>query len=217
MHFVFDFGRVLFRWEPAALLQRVLPHRAPDTASAARWQQAFFQDGEGPLGDWGEFDRGAVDTAELVRRIAARTGLAPAEVQAVVDAVPEVLQPIPESVALLQRLRRPGRAVYYLSNMPAPFADHLERRHGVVRAFDDGVFSARVRLVKPDPAIFDLAARRFGQPPARLLFLDDHAPNVAAARAAGWRALQFHDAVQCERDLRAAGWWPHPAPPDGAA
>jgi len=205
MHFVFDFGRVLFDWQPAALLQRVLPQRVVDETSAAHWvAQVFQQYG----GDWGEFDRGTVTPAELVARIAARTGLGPAEVRAVVDAVPQALQPIPASVALLQRLRRPGRAMFYLSNMPAPFADHLERQHAFVRAFDDGVFSARVRLIKPEPAIFALAAARFGVPPAELLFLDDHAPNVAAARAAGWQALAFSDAAQCERDLRHAGWWP---------
>jgi len=205
VHFVFDFGRVLFDWQPATLLQRTLPQRAVDEASTAHWVAQVFQ---GYGGDWGEFDRGTVTPAELVGRIASRTGLAAAEVQAVVDAVPQALQPIPETVALLQRLRRPGRPMFYLSNMPAPYADHLERTHDFVRGFDDGVFSARVRLIKPEPAIFALAAARFGLPPAELLFFDDHAPNVAAARAAGWQALQFHDATQCERDLRQAGWWP---------
>lgn len=205
MHFVFDFGRVLFDWQPAALLQRTLPQRAVDGASTAHWVAQVFQ---GYGGDWGEFDRGTVTPADLVSRIAGRTGLAAAEVQAVVDAVPQALQPIPASVTLLQRLRQPGRPMFYLSNMPAPYADHLERTHDFVRGFDDGVFSARVQLIKPEPAIFDLAASRFGLPPAELLFLDDHAPNIAAARAAGWQALQFHDATQCERDLRQAGWWP---------
>ena len=208
MHFVFDFGRVLFDWQPTALLQRVLPHRAPDAAAAARWQPAFFQGGDGLNGDWGEFDRGAVTPAELAARIAGRTGLAPDEVRAVVDAVPDALQPIAASVALLQRLRVRGRPMFYLSNMPEPYAGHLERAHAFVRGFDDGVFSARVGLIKPEPAIFALAAQRFGVPPHTLLFLDDHAPNVDAARAAGWQALVFHDAAQCERDLRRAGWWP---------
>lgn len=213
MHFVFDFGRVLFDWQPAALLQRVLPQRAPDAAAAARWQAAFFQGGDGLNGDWGEFDRGTVAPAELAARIARRTGLAPHEVLAVVDAVPGALQPIAASVALLQRLRVPGRPMFYLSNMPAPYAEHLERSHGFVRGFDAGVFSARVGLIKPEAAIFDLAAQRFGVPPHTLLFLDDHAPNVEAARAAGWQALVFADAAQCERDLRAAGWWPAAAEP----
>ena len=205
MHYVFDFGRVLFNWQPEALLQRVLPQRVLDEASAAHWVAQVFQSYGG---DWGEFDRGTVEPGDLVQRISGRTGLTPAEVQAVVDAVPASLQPIPASVDLLQRLQQPGRPMFYLSNMPAPYADHLEREHAFVRAFSDGVFSARVKLIKPDPAIFDMASQRFGVAPAELVFLDDHPANVAAARAAGWQALLFSDAAQAEQDLRASGWWP---------
>ena len=205
MHFVFDFGRVLFDWQPELLLQRLLPQHAFDAASSAHWAAQVFQAYQG---DWGDFDRGTVNPADLVQRIATRTGLAPAEVQRVVDAVPQSLQPIPASLGLLQRLRQPGRPMFFLSNMPAPYADHLEQQHAFVRQFDAGVFSGRVQLIKPEPAIFALAAQRFGVPAGQLLFLDDHRPNVVAARAAGWQALQFHDAAQAERDIRAAGWWP---------
>ena len=205
MHFVFDFGRVLFNWHPEALLQQVLPQRVVDDASAAHWVAQVFQSYGG---DWGEFDRGTVEPGELVQRISQRTGLAPAEVQAVVDAVPAALTPIQPSVDLLHRLRRPGRPMFYLSNMPAPYADHLERSHDFVREFSDGVFSARVKLIKPEAAIFDQSARRFGVPPDQLIFFDDHPANIAAARAAGWQALLFTDAARAEADLRQRGWWP---------
>ena len=38
------------------------------------------------------------------------------------------------------------------------------------------------------------------------MFLDDHEPNVLAARAAGWKALRFEHAAQAEAGLRSAGW-----------
>ena len=63
-------------------------------------------------------------------------------------------------------------------------------------------------MITPEPEIFALSAQRFGVPPSEWVFLDDHLPNVLAARAAGWRALVFTDAAQAERDLRDAGWWP---------
>jgi putative hydrolase of the HAD superfamily len=204
MKFVFDFGGVLFRWRPLVLVQERLPHLATDDASAKQLVAQIFQ---GYGGDWGEFDRGTLDAATLVRRIAARTSLKPADVQAIVDAVPAELQPIDDSVRLLQRLRDADRRLFFLSNMPAPYADHLEREHAFVQWFHDGVFSARVNHVKPQPAIFELAARRFGVPPGELVFFDDHRPNVVAAREAGWNALLFRDAVRCEVELRRLGWW----------
>lgn len=202
MKIVFDFGGVLFNWQPPRLLRREIPHVVHDEASAAHWVRHFFQ---GYEGDWGEFDRGTVSVPELVTRIASRTGLTPHEVQRVVDGVPRELQPIADSVTLLRRLRDDGRALFYLSNMPAPYAEHLERSHDFVGWFRDGVFSARVKLSKPDPAIFDFAAERFGADAAELVFIDDHTPNVETARARGWKAIQFVTAAQTEAELRACG------------
>lgn len=199
---VFDFGRVLFDWQPERLLARVLPRRVHDAASAAHWVDQVFQ---GYGGDWGDFDRGVVEVPELVRRIARRTGLAPAEVQAVVDAVPAALAPLTDTVALLTRLRRGGRPLYFLSNMPAPYAEHLERSHDFLGCFDAGVFSARVRLSKPDPAIYAHAEAHFGRPAAQLYFIDDHAPNIEAARARGWRGHVFTDAGRLAAELGSIG------------
>ena len=177
---VFDFAGVLFHWQPQQLLQQVLPQRASDAASARHWAAQIF---EGYTGDWAEFDRGTVAPADLVQRIARRTGLAPAEVQAVVDAVPLSFQPLAGTVALVAQLHAAGHPLYFLSNMPAPYADHLDRQHGFLRLFRDGIYSARVQLIKPERAIFDLAAQRFGQPPGGLLFFEDVVANVAAAQA----------------------------------
>jgi len=140
-----------------------------------------------------------------VQRIATRTGLAPSEVRAVVDAVPSELQPMPGTVALLRRIHAQGRRLHFLSNMPAPYADHLERTHDFLRCFESGVVSARVGQIKPEPGIFDTAARLFGAAPAELLFIDDVADNVRAARHAGWQALHFIDAHDAATQLRAMG------------
>lgn len=201
--FVFDFAGVLFHWQPHQLLQRCLPQRATDEASARHWEAQIFQ---GYLGDWGEFDRGTVATAELVRRIARRTGLLEPEVQAVVNAVPAELQPMPHTVALLRRLRDAGHALFFLSNMPEPYAAHLEREHAFVDWFDAGLFSSRVHFNKPEPQIFALAAQHFQAEPSSLVFIDDVPVNVQAARHAGWNALHFQNAADCESQLRAHGW-----------
>ena len=101
----------------------------------------------------------------------------------------------------MRRLKGAGHRLFYLSNMPAPYADHLERSHDFFDLFDDGVFSARVQLMKPDPAIFREASRRFGLAPGEMLFVDDVAHNVEAARALGWQALHYRGAAECEAAL----------------
>ena len=200
---VFDLGAVLFAWQPRRMLMREVPHLAPDESRAAHWVQEIFQNYSG---DWGEFDRGTVTVPQLVQRIAQRTGLAAADVLHVVDAVPRELQAMPDSVALLHRLGDAGHRLYFLSNMPLPYAHILQRDNPFFSRFQDGIFSCHVNHNKPEAAIFRLAAARFGSAPHELVFMDDQALNVQAAQALGWCALQFHNAAQATAELRAQGW-----------
>lgn len=198
MKIVFDFAGVLFRWHPGNMLRREVPHLAHDEQSARHWKGEIFQAWEG---DWAEFDRGRVEVPELVQRIARRTGLADADVLRVIEAVPHELQPAADTVAWLGELRAQGRELFFLSNMPEPYAARLERENPFLGWFDDGIFSARVHHIKPERAIFELAAERFKARPAELIFLDDHAPNVEMARSLGWRAVHFSTAAQARREL----------------
>jgi len=203
MRIVFDFAGVLFHWQPLELLKRELSAWATDDITTRRLAEDIFQ---GYGGDWAEFDRGTVEVPELVRRIAARTGLPLRSVQDVVEAVPAELQPMPDTVALLRRLHAAGHALHFLSNMPRPYAEHLEREHDFIGCFESGVFSAHVQQIKPEPRIYATAAQRFETPPAQLLLIDDVLANVQAARQAGWQALRFSGAADCEAQLREHGF-----------
>ena len=202
MRLVFDLGGVVFRWRPDDFLTRLLPARAPNAAAARALASTFFQSFGG---DWGEFDRGCIEVDALASRIAARIGFTLDEVRLVIDAIPDELQPMPGTVDLLCRLYAGGRPLFFLSNMPLPYAAHLESAHDLFGCFEGGVFSSRVGLIKPEPAMFAHAARAFGAQPSELVLIDDIQGNVEAARAAGWRALRFDDAAQCAMDLAAIG------------
>ncbi|MDP4301954.1 HAD family hydrolase [Leptothrix discophora] len=201
-HLIFDFGAVVFRWQPVELVRAVMPEHAPDDAVARGLVDRIFK---GYTGPWGRYDLGTIEVPELVDALAAQTGLPAAAMQRLVDAVPDALAPLPETVAWLDRLRAAGHRLFYLSNMPADIATQLEARHAFLRHFEHGVFSSRVHLSKPDPAIFRLALERFGIAAQDTIFLDDHRANVDAARALGLHAVQFEQVAQAEAALRAAG------------
>jgi len=55
------------------------------------------------------------------------------------------------------------------------------------------IISGQEGLMKPDPAIFELACQRFGFGPGEALFVDDSSTNVAAARAVGFHVHHFTD------------------------
>lgn len=205
MNVVFDFGGVLFDWQPHEFLARLLPELTP-TPEAARALAADFFEGWG--GDWAAFDRGTIEPEALAQTIARRTGLAVHDTRKVIDGVPHELQPVAGTVALLHRLHAAGHGLYYLSNMPESYAQHLQAKHGFLRLFRDGVFSARVKLIKPEPAIYAHALAAFDIAAEHTLFIDDVAHNTDAARAAGWQAVHFQDPTQCERELVGRGLLP---------
>ena len=199
---VFDLGGVVCRWRPDEFLPRLLPDRAPDPAATRALVAAFF---EGFGGDWAEFDRGRIDAAPLAERIAARTGLRLDEARRVIDAIPDELQPLPDTEALLRRLHADGHRLVFLSNMPRPYAQHLETAQPVLQLFEGGVFSSRIGTIKPEPALFAHAAATFGRAPPTLLLIDDNDANVRAAQALGWSAIRFESAAQCAAELARAG------------
>jgi putative hydrolase of the HAD superfamily len=201
-HIVFDFGGVVFQWRPHEVLRRTLPHRVVDEAAAHQLVADFFQNYSG---DWGSFDRGTIEIPELAPRIAERLGFELGEVRAVIDAIPGELEAQADTVELLHRLHDRGHRLYFLSNMPEPYAVHLESTHEFFSRFTDGVFSSRVKLIKPEPEIFEVATRRFGIEPSQTVFIDDMAKNVEIARAHGWHAIQFLNARQVEAEIEALG------------
>lgn len=198
---VFDFGAVLFNWRPDLLVAEQFPKLAASPQAARALARDIFHHH-----DWQSFDRGVLELDQVIARTARRLVLPHQGMSTFMSGIGERLTPIPESLALLTRLRlRRERSddvrLYFLSNMPAPFARVLERRHEFLRWFDGGVFSGDVQLTKPDPAIYALLEARYGLEPARTVFLDDLAQNVAIAQARGWRGVLFESAAQAEPEL----------------
>jgi putative hydrolase of the HAD superfamily len=202
---VFDFGAVLFQWKPLDLLRHTVPELAADEAAARALAAQIFESFT-PASDWALFDLGQLDEAALATRIARRTGATEPQVRRVIDAIPPHLVAQPASVALFRELKAAGHRMFYLSNMPAPYATSLERHNDFIAEFDDGIFSGRVGLMKPNAPIFELAVQRFGLVPAHTVFIDDHAGNIEAARTLGWQGVQFQSAAQTAAALRDGGW-----------
>jgi putative hydrolase of the HAD superfamily len=202
---VFDFGGVLFNWQPLVLLQQVMPEHARNDAEAAALAQTVFQSFL-PGSDWAEFDRGTAEWPEVRERIVMRTGLPADDLQRLMEAIPPHLLPMADTVAWLERLAASGTRLHFLSNMPAPYAAFLQREHAFLSHFQSGIFSCDVKQIKPDADIFHTAAETFGIDPSRTVFIDDNVHNIKTARELNWRAVRFVDAAQCEAELLALGW-----------
>lgn len=95
----------------------------------------------------------------------------------------------------LQEVRK-TRKVALLSNA-WPDARHVFGNvFGLTTLADTMILSYEEGLAKPDRRIYDLAAKRLGLPHASIVFIDDYAPNVSAARASGMHGVLFETREQ---------------------
>jgi putative hydrolase of the HAD superfamily len=115
------------------------------------------------------------------------------------------MEPAAASLAVVHALRRGGYGVHLGTNQERYRAAHMREVLGYDALFDVSCYSCELGAAKPDLAFFTEAARRIGAQPPAILFIDDTAQNVAAARVAGLTAEQWclsdgHDVL---RDLLA--------------
>jgi putative hydrolase of the HAD superfamily len=206
---VFDFGEVLFSWNPPALIKQFFPELATSEQAAATLGKQIFGHP-----DWLSFDQGLLSLEQIMQQTTARLGLPAASVEALMAHQGERLQPIAGNVELLRQLaakrdaalangQTPPFRLYFLSNMPAPYSRVLEQRHAFIGWFDGGVFSGDALLVKPDAAIFQLLQTRHALEPAHTVFIDDSALNTQAASALGWTGLHLPTPSDLPRLLTA--------------
>lgn len=192
---VFDLGGVLVDWNPRYLYRQLFPGDAAGMEAflAGVCTQA-----------WNERqDRGrpfAEGVAELSLRHPDRAELIAAYDHRWEDML---AGPIAGTVALLDALAAAGRPLYALTNWSAEKFPIARRRFGFLDHFAGIVVSGEVGLIKPEPAIFEHLCRSHGLEPERTVFIDDSQPNVEAAAALGFRALQFRSSDQLMIDLAA--------------
>ena len=189
---IFDFGGVLVTWRPQEIFDSF--YAEPALREALRLH-AFQHD------DWLDMDRGTLDEVTVATRCAARMARPESELRALFDHVRAALTPIEPTVALLHELRGRGFKLYGLSNMSATIFAYLHGRHDFFKLFDGIVVSAAVKLLKPEPAIYEHLRDRFELDFAESVFIDDMARNVESARSVVLPAIQFTTTDQVRREL----------------
>ena len=110
-----------------------------------------------------------------------------------------------DSVVILKALLARGHDVTLLTNFAADTFREAQRRFPFLADGRGATVSGEVRLIKPDPAIYEHHTRSFALTPSATLFIDDSPKNVEAARAHGWKAEIFVSPEKLRDDLRGYG------------
>jgi len=92
-----------------------------------------------------------------------------------------------------------------LNNEARETNEYRFRHFGLWNYFRVALTSCYLGQRKPEPVIYQRALDILGRPAERILFIDDREDNVAAATAAGMKALHFQGADALRRDMQRLG------------
>ncbi len=180
----------------------------PDQGVRARWEArlGLVQGGiDGRVGDvWRDGSLGRHSEAEVRQSLGALLGMDQAQVDAFMcDLWDEYLGTLnAELAAYVAGLRQRYRTAL-LSNSFVGAREREQERYGFAALADLIVYSHEVGVAKPEPRIYELTWERLGIQPAEMIFVDDVAPNVDAARALGIRGVLFRDTAQAIAEIDA--------------
>lgn len=191
---IFDFGGVLLDWNPRNLYQRYFP-RQPQAMENFLCEINFY--------DWNaqqdkgrSFSDGIAVHAEKFPQYA---HLIQAYYEHWEDSVTGA---IPGTVEILHKLKVKGYPLYGLSNWSAETFPRARHNYPFFDLFDEIILSGDVKLIKPDPAIFNLLLSKIRFAAPECILIDDSQANIDTAKNLGFVTILFTSPEQLQIELQ---------------
>ena len=98
-----------------------------------------------------------------------------------------------KTVDVFYKIKELNYPCFVLSNWSAETYEGMEEKYPFLKDFDGKIISGRDFLIKPDPAIYELAISRFNLIPEETLFIDDRLDNIEAAQKLNFQTIHLTD------------------------
>ena len=183
MDIILDMGNVLLEWNKDKILRSVVKTEKDYMIL----DKALFQSGL-----WERLDLGTLTREELVLKVVSLIGsIYQEKVQEVVWNWPSYIEIYTEVFPLLVGLKEKGHRIFVLSNTSPVFYELLEEQLSPLNEILDGfVLSCDIKIIKPDPKMFEEILRKYQLDPENCIFLDDVKDNTNMAESLGIKAYQ---------------------------
>lgn len=197
---VVDFGGVLIDWNPRYLYRKLFPGN--DTAMESFLAEIGFAEWNQQQDAGRAFSLGVT---ELVKRFPSYADL----IQAYDERWEEsIVGPLQGTVDLLLPLQQAGLELHGLSNWSSEKFAAVRTKYSFFQLFETILLSGDVKLVKPDPRIFQALLERIGRSASECLLIDDSEENISTARSLGFETIRFESPDQLRRELQHRGLLP---------
>lgn len=194
---IFDLGGVVVEFSPHDFL---LDRFYSETVESAVYDITFGSE------TWKQLDAGLI-TREQANEEMLANGKAAGygfEVQSVLDDWMRSLKTRRKTVEVMNRLKKMGFSLYYLSNIAQDTLEELCQRD-FWQLFDGGIASCEVKVNKPDPSIYQKLIETYGLVCSESIFVDDSKDNTTAAFDLGITGIHYKGSTSFIRALNTCG------------
>ncbi len=195
--FIFDFGNVLIKWDPHQLY---IKYFGNDPAAIDHFLAEIN------FNEWNRAQDKGYPFAQAVKEQSARFPQYRHLIRAYHEEWEEsITGPIPETIEILYKLKADGYLLYGLTNWSMEKFTLIKTKFTFCKIFDDIIVSGAVKLLKPDPAIFNLLLQKICLQPEECLLIDDSMENIETAQKLGFATLHFTSPGCLEEVLQRMG------------
>lgn len=194
---LFDLGKVLLRFDFDPAFKRLARHcgRTPKDIEAF-----FIQSGLEVL-----YDGGKISSKHFYREVKRALGLK-IGFEAFGAVWNRIFTPITPMTGLLARLKRRGYRLVLISNTNEMHFRYVVKKYPFLKHFDRFILSYKVKMRKPDPHIYNLAARACKARPEEIFYIDDREDLTSAAEELGFHVHTYRkDTPKLIQKLKKAG------------
>lgn len=194
---IFDMGNVLidFRWRQLFSEMGLSGERFTKMAEATVLDPV-----------WNEFDRGVWTDEMMLDAFIKNAPELESELRDFMDVYfKDLLKKFDYTDEWMDRLKAAGYKLYILSNFSQKALNDCAKELDYIQKADAAVISYRVKMIKPDPAIFRYIIDTYGLVPEETVFIDDVGENIEAARQQGLRTVLFKGKSSADEELAKLG------------
>lgn len=194
---IFDFGGVVIDWNPRYFFK----DHFNDDEKMEHFLKNIATD------EWNaEQDRGRT-LAEGTEIQVAKHPEWEKEIRAYYDNWTTMLKSdIPHNVEVLRKLEHSKYELFGLTNWSAETFPYALENYDFFKIFEGKiVVSGTEKLIKPDPAIWEVLLERYQIKAEESVFIDDNAKNIEVAKSLGFICIHIKDDTDLEKEMRDLG------------
>ena len=192
---IFDMGGVLVNWKPKQIVQDIFKDK--ECMPFEKWFQLFHSD------IFKNLDRGTILQKAYLEMLPKDYNKG--QVEYLFKHLYKHLFPLKRGVEIFNLVKSGGYKIYVLSNFGKEAFEKSSYQYDFLDKFDGDVFSFKVKLIKPEPQIYQTLLENYSLDEEQCLFIDDMPVNIYAGKNLGIDGIICKDHDYLLQELQRLG------------